>query len=143
MTSARELLLRAGWSSDRRVDVETMVGELEVAGHSVVPAARRFLEVFSGLMVTEDEGRRALRIDGHEAARHADPDWCKAYAEGIGRAVTPVGDYSHMTLVIDEVGAFWGGFDADYGLIGESIVEVVEALLIKPGSRQLDRTAPD
>ncbi|ASR54118.1 SUKH-3 domain-containing protein [Cellulomonas sp. PSBB021] len=143
MTRAQELLLRAGWRSDRHVDVERMVAELDVAGYSVSLAAREFLEVFSGLVITDEEGRRALHIDGHQAARHADPDWCEAYAEGIGRAITPVGEYSHMTLVIDETGAFWGGFDAEYGLMGENIVDVIRALLIEPDSRPLDRVVPD
>ncbi len=49
----------------------------------------------------------------------------------------------HMTLVIDETGAFWGGFDAEYGLMGENIVDVIRALLIEPDSRPLDRVVPD
>lgn len=66
-----------------------------------------------------------------------------AYAEGVSRSITPIGEYSHMTLVIDEVGAFWGGFDADYGLMGDDIADVVHALLVEPGSRLLDREVPD
>ena len=48
-----------------------------------------------------------------------------------------------MTLVIDETGAFWGGFDAEDGLMGENIVDVIRALLIEPDSRPLDRVVPD
>ncbi|GAB4084053.1 hypothetical protein GCM10028784_06830 [Myceligenerans cantabricum] len=93
--------------------------------------------------MSSTDGLRALRIDGRAAARDADPDWCSAYAEGIGRPVTPVGEYSHMTLVIDDAGEFWGGFDADYGFMGEDVVAVVPALLVEPGSRRLDREVPD
>jgi hypothetical protein len=116
-----------------------MLAELTAAGHVLVSPVRGFLAEFSGLVIADDGGRRALRIDGHESARHADADWCEAYAEGIGRAVTPVGEYSHMTLMIDETGALGGSFDADYGFMGNDIVEVVQALLIDPGSRRLDR----
>lgn len=116
-----------------------MLGELAAAGHSLVPPARDFLAGYSGLVIATVDRRRVLLIDGHQAARGTDPDWCAAYAEGIGRALTPVGQYSHMTLMIDEVGAFWGGFDADYGYLGQDIVEVVQALLVRPGLRRLDR----
>ncbi|MFI2102920.1 SUKH-3 domain-containing protein [Isoptericola sp. NPDC019693] len=143
MTSAQDLLLRSGWTPNRHVDVEGMAAKLKAAGHLVIPTARVFLAEFSGLVIAYQEGRSALRIDGNKAALHADPDWCEAYAEGIGRAVTPVGEYSHMTLVIDESGAFWGGFDANYGLMGETITEVIQALLIDPGSRQLDHLVHD
>ena len=48
-----------------------------------------------------------------------------------------------MTLVIDEVGAFWGGFDADCGFMGDGIADVVHALLVEPGSRRFDREVAD
>lgn len=143
MTNAQVLLQRAGWTPGRRVDVEAALGELSAAGHALVAPVRAFLAEYSGVTVASDDGRRSIRIDGHEAARHADPDWCFAYSEGIGRALTPIGEYSHMTLLIDEAGAFWGGFDADYGFMGDDIVDVVHALLVEPGSRLLDREVAD
>lgn len=77
------------------------------------------------------------------AASHADPEWCDAYAGEIGRPVTPVGEYSHMLLLIDDSGSFWGAFDADYGLMGDSIDDVVHALIVDPGTRRLHRVVPD
>lgn len=143
MTDARELLRKAGWVPGRRVEVTDALTELGEAGHHVVAPAREILAEYSGLVVMSVDGRRSINIDGRVAARSADLGWCEAYAEGIGRAVTPVGEYSHMTLVIDEAGAFWGGFDADYGFMGDDIADVVHGLLIEPGLRRLDREVAD
>ncbi|MBL7520203.1 SUKH-3 domain-containing protein [Frankia sp. CNm7] len=140
---AGELLRRAGWVPGRRVDVEEMLGALAAAGFVVVPAAREFLAEYSGLVITSEDGRSVTRIDGHEAARNAVPGWCAAYGHGIGRAVTPIGEYSHMTLVIDEAGEFWGGFDDQYGSMGDTIIDVVHELLVEPGARPFDRVVAD
>jgi hypothetical protein len=137
------LLQLAGWTPDRRVDVDEALTELGRAGHRLVAPAREFLAEYSGLTIALPDGSRVLRIDGLAAARGADPDWCSAYAASIGHAVTPIGEYSHMILVMDATGAFWGGFDADYGFMGDSIVAVVQALLVEPGSRHLDREVVD
>lgn len=141
MIDARELLERSGWTPDRHVDTDKMIRALEDAGHAVVPPARDLLANCSGLTIRHDT--RVLRIDGWKAARHADTDWCAEYAEDIGRAVTPIGEYSHMTLMIDESGEFWGGFDADYGSLGRTLLEVVRVLLVDPGARRFDRVLPD
>lgn len=143
MTAGEELLRRAGWTAGRHVDVEGALRELSESGHFVVVPARAFLARYSGLVVTSEDGRKTIEIDGSAAARHTNPDWCVAYAEGIGRSVTPIGEYSHMTLLIDEVGVFWGGFDDLYGVMGEDILEVVRELLIGPLTRRLDRKVAD
>lgn len=116
-----------------------MLVELASSGHVVVPPARAVLAAYSGLVIIGEGGRRMMRIDGARAARNADPDWCVAYAEGIGRAVTPIGEYSHLTMVVDDAGDLWGGFDDDYGFLGADVVEVVRVLLVEPGVRFLDR----
>lgn len=45
-----------------------------------------------------------------------------------------------MTLMFDESGEFWGGFDADYGSLGRTLLRV---LLVDPGARRFDRVLPD
>jgi hypothetical protein len=138
MTNSRDLIAMAGWTPDRRIDVGGELAELEEAGFAVVPSVVGFLEKYTGLTISSKDGTRTLLIDGRQAARHAGPEWCAAYAEAIGLSVTPVGEYSHMVLVIDATGRFWGGFDAAYGFLGDDIAEVVHGLLVEPGSRRLD-----
>lgn len=140
---AKELTTGAGWFPGRRVSVDQMIQELTGSDHDVVPPAADFLAEFSGLIIRSSDGSRSLRIDGLAAASHADPAWCRAYANAIGRRMTPVGEYSHMTLLIDGDGEFWAGFDAEYGFMGSSFFDVVNTLLVEPGSRLLDREIVD
>jgi hypothetical protein len=131
--------MRSGWKPGRQVEVDGMLHELALAGHTLVAPVAGFLREFSGLTVVADDGHRRLQIDGYKAARLADLEWCAAYARGIGRSVTPVGEQSHMLLLMDESGAFWGGFDDLYGLLGDDIIDLVSGLLVGPPSRRLDR----
>lgn len=48
VTDAQELLRRAGWTSNRRVEAEGMLEALAQAGHTVVDRAGQFLSEFSG-----------------------------------------------------------------------------------------------
>ena len=81
------VVLRPPWSPGRRVDAESALSELSAAGYVLVATVRAFLAEYSDLTVASNDGCRIIRIDGHEAALHADPDWCSAYAQGIGRAI--------------------------------------------------------
>ncbi|WP_326836840.1 SUKH-3 domain-containing protein [Amycolatopsis rhabdoformis] len=143
VTNSHDLIQMAGWTPDRNVDVAAELRELDEAGFAVTRFVPRFLAGYSGLTIGSQDATRALVIDGHKAARCADPEWCTAYAQAIGMPVTPVGEYSHMTLVIDETGRFWGGFDQSYGLLGSDLVDVVHGLLVEPGSLHLDREVPE
>ena len=66
--------------------------------------------------------------------------WCAEYSRAIGRDLTPVGEYSHMTLMIDEDTGLGGGFDAEFGYLGATLEAVVSGILIGPVTSKLDRT---
>lgn len=116
--SAQHLLTRAGWFLGRRRDVCGDLHALVNAGFMVGPAVPDFLAEYSGLSISSPNSVEALLIDGLQASRHADPEWSAAYAAAIGLAVTPVGEYSHMIILLDEEGRLWGGYDFDYGFLG-------------------------
>ena len=139
MTDAQGLLAKAGWFPGRRVEVDSMLSELELAGHVLVSPVGDFFSEFSGLVIFAEDDRKSVSIDGHDAARRTDRGWCVAYADGIGSPVTPVGEYSNMVLMMDESGAFWGGYDDLYGFMGSDIVDLIGELLLGSGMRQLDR----
>ncbi|WP_255449065.1 SUKH-3 domain-containing protein [Cellulomonas sp. JZ18] len=142
---ALELLSRAGWTPARRVAVDDLIARLRDDDHDVVPPYRDFMAQFSGLIVGSDDTDRTLDFEMDHVLVITGPGWCEAYGEEIGRLVTPVARHdSHMALLIDESGEFWGAYDDLFGYMGRDIVQVVERLLIDPpGTHELDRRLPD
>jgi len=132
---AERLLRLAGWFPGRRVETGA-VEQLAARGHLVSPAAVELLTEFAGLTVGEPD--QSLWVDGQRAADDCDPAWCAAYGIEVGRTLTPFGAYSHMSLLVDDRGGIWGGFDAEYGYLGDSLASVVEALVVTSTGR-LDR----
>lgn len=98
--------------------------------------AVELLAEFHGITVRD--AQRGLWIDAHRAAGDCDPDWCAAYSSEAARTLTPFGGYSHMSLLVDDRGGRWGGFDVEYGYLGDSVASVVEALVVTSTAR-LDR----
>ena len=137
---ARSLLVQAGWVPGRSLDVARGVESLVEAGYELTPSAHAVLREFSGLTVTSQDGVRRLWVDGERAASVADPAWCGAYQDEAGRVLVPVGGYSHMILLVDDVGSFWGGLDAEFGKLADSFEDLLRVLLVAPGSARLDRT---
>ncbi len=134
------LLNRAGWFPGRRVDRAAATSGLLEAGYDASPAAVDILREYSGLTVASPDATRDLWIDGQRAAVVADPEWCRAYAEHAQTSLIPVGGYSHMTLLVDPHGSFWGGYDSVFGRVAGSVEELIRVLLIDdPAAVPLDR----
>ena len=138
---AQSLLQRSGWFPGRRIDVTGDLASVMSGGFAVTPAAERFLEEYSGLVISWETNPNPLVISGREAARGVDAGWCEAYSEAIGLVLSPVGEYSNMTLYIDPSGELWGGFDTEYGQVG-SVLDVIRETFLEPPrpfDRRLDR----
>ena len=141
--NARDLIVSAGWFPGRNLDVLSALTAFQQAGFAVVGPAEAILAKYSNLVVRSDSApRQELWLDGKRAAEEADRDWCAAYEARSGQVLTPVGGYSHATIYVDEAGRFWGGFDFEYGLVGDSIGEMVNGLVLEPGSRRFDHQVP-
>jgi hypothetical protein len=134
---AETLLQRSGWFPGRRIDVAGDLAFIRSEGFAATPAAERFLEEYSGLVISWETHRNPLVLSGSEAARGVDAGWCEAYSEAIGLVLSPVGVYSHMTLYVDPSGGLWGGFDREYGQVG-SLLDVVRETFLEP-PRPFDR----
>lgn len=140
-----ELLSRAGWTPERRVAVDDLISRLRADEHDIVPPFRDLMAQFSGLVISSVDGRRTVEFEMDHVLAITGPGWCEAYAEEIGRLVTPVARHdAHLALLIDESGEFWGGYDALYGYMGKDIFQAIEWLLIDPPAmHMLDRRLPD
>ncbi|QGQ19900.1 hypothetical protein GC089_12590 [Cellulomonas sp. JZ18] len=141
-SSARALLRRAGWSPDREIDVAPVVDRLLGLGYPVFPSLEQFLKEFYGLVVRSEDGTKAITFDLESVQHQTDAEFCREYAAEIGRPLTPVGTHSHMVVMIDAHGGFWGSFDLDYGYKGDDIEQAVRSILIDP-PRLFDRRLPD
>jgi hypothetical protein len=140
---ARALLLDAGWSPARRVDADDADRAWSAEGWSSHAAGRTFLSEYSGLTVRVADEQRRLWFDGVRAVQDWDPAWCRAYRGESGHSLLPAGGYSHMLILVDEDGGLWGGFDAEYGHVADSAADLVQVLLLAPGSKRLDRRVSD
>ncbi len=106
------------------------VAALVAAGYAVGRPVRAFLEEFTGLTIRSRQASE-LWIDGVRAAGDASREWCEAYSASVGRRLTPVGIFkSVLTVMVDDEGDVWGGFDDDYGLLGAGGRELVSALFV-------------
>ncbi len=106
-------------------------------GFPATPAAERFLSEYSGLQISWETKSNPLTLGGRVAARGVDSTWGEAYSEALGVTLSPVGQYSNMTLYIDPAGDLWGGFDDLYGEVG-SLLDVIRETFLEP-PRPLDR----
>ena len=139
MTGASDLLAAAGWYPGRRVDISGELRALEQAGHPALRAVAEVLTEYSDLVVVSASGDRRLWISGTRAAAESDVDWCMAYSGGLGLRLVPVGGHSHMTILVDEAGGFWGGFDHEYGRLGDTVEDVIHGELIATPTVRFDR----
>lgn len=106
-------------------------------GFVVVPSAAGFLGEFSQLKVRWETNPNPLEISGSLAAGGVDPGWYAEYVKSLGFELTPVGEYSNMTICIDPSGELWGGFDDEYGHEG-SLIDLVRSIFLEP-VRPFDR----
>lgn len=136
---AHDLLLSAGWYPGRQVDVVDQIAALEAEEFTVTDAAAAFLREFSDLSLVGPGNRNPLEIGGPDLPLDADSGWCDLYADAIGTALTPVGEYSNLVLFIAADGKFWGGFENEYGCAGSSLDDVLRGLFIDSPGWKFDR----
>lgn len=136
------MLSSAGWFPGRVVDVRRAERAYASEGFATHDAGLAVLHEFSELVVWGHDGRQSLWFDGERAIRGTDPAWSRAYSEDSGHHRLPVGEYSHALIMVDETGGLWGGFDALYGKLADSVVDLVHELFIER-TREFDRHLPD
>lgn len=142
--TAEGLLEAAGWYPGRDVGrLGAGIAELVEAGFPVDESVERLLREYSGLAIGDEAEARYLWVDGSRAAIEADPDWVAAYSKDLHLRLAPIGGYSHMLVMADSAGRCWGGFDYEYGLLGESLLSTIDALLAAGPVPRLDRRLPD
>ena len=119
------------------IDVADDLEFVRSEGFAVTPAAEKFLQEYSGLTISWETNRNPIVISGREVAEGVDAGWCDAYSQALGMVLSPVGEYSNMTICVDPSGGLWGGFGAVYGHVG-SLLDLIRGTFLEP-PKPLDR----
>jgi hypothetical protein len=128
-----DLLLAAGWSSERATDVHGARQALEQEGYSVSREIERHLSNVDGVSIDIEHQGRPDRI-WFDAAKAVDMTWkyqVDQYEEVAKVPLVPFG-YAfsdHLALLLSEDGRVYGAFDDYFELLGNSIPSAVGNLV--------------
>lgn len=132
-SGASEILESAGWHPDRRVDASPQVESLHREGYAVWTGLVRFLEEFSGLVLSFiRNGRPDIAwVDCARALQLADEATVRDYETRLKVPLAPIGyaNHDHLLLLMSEDGRFFGGCDDFLTELGGSPSEMVDAII--------------
>ncbi len=121
----------------REVEVEDDLRALEAEGHTAFAGAVAFLREYSGLDLPWDRDGFADEIwfSAARICQDRDPSWVGEYAARAGTALVPVGasNTGHLMLLIGEDGRWFGGFDDEFGELGEDLLSCLDNLILEKG----------
>lgn len=127
-----KLLADAGWTNDRRVDVERHIAALEEQNFSVGSATSELISNIAALTIRFSRAGRSdkIRIDPSVAVRAVAKAWVDDYSDRVGTALLPMGlsNHEHLLLLVAEDGRWFGGFDDEFGFLGPSVRVMVDTL---------------
>ncbi|SEO76907.1 SUKH-3 immunity protein [Mucilaginibacter gossypiicola] len=137
------LLSQAGWYQGREIDITDFKQELTVNGFTIPIAVEKFLTEFGRLNIIflRAHGTDTVHFDAKEAVRGVDPLWAqKDYKTRLAnKNLCIIGEaYSnHLTLMMDEDGAVYGGYDDFLCFIANSGREAIEAICLRLNSKEI------
>jgi hypothetical protein len=128
-----EALRLAGWTSDRHVSITDELAALEGQGHPVFPVLVEFLESYSGLSlaVDHDDRQDAIRFSAARACAGIGTAWVLDYSARERVRLAPVGECyrQHLTLLLGEDGRVYGGYDNEFGRMGDTVLAALANLI--------------
>jgi hypothetical protein len=127
---------QTGWYPGRQVDTTAYEAALQAEGYPVHPIVVEFLREFGGLslVVAQEDPSRSYNRFHFDAARAAERIYVEAvesdYNIRIGAHLCAIGEayQNHMTLLMDDTGRVYGGYDDTMAYFGESGEAAIEAL---------------
>lgn len=144
MDEPRKLLTRAGWHPGREVDIRKDLLALSRDGYTVHSTATRFLGQYSGLRLTVRADGNRLEFGGKTAISGIPFEQVEWVGQIVGQNLVPIAEFGPIVVMIDERGYFWGIVDFQFGILGESVEELIQEILDGPrGKRRLDMSLTD
>jgi hypothetical protein len=129
MQQSESYLIASGWHDGRRVDAHVDLDALRREGYDLWSEAEDFLAEFSGLAIRVHD-RDPMIIDAADAVDVTYRSWVDAWSRRAGTYLIPVGAYSHLTVLLGRDGWLYGGYDNEFGRLGQTLAEVVATTLI-------------
>lgn len=128
-------LKESGWYPERHIDIEQYKDSILNSDYKFFPKVEAFLRQYGGLLIkfkVRNGIETSLNFDTIQAVEDIDPIWVQVNYYNllkktdlcvIGQAYT-----DHMTLMMDEDGRVYGGFDDYLCFIANSGEEAIEAI---------------
>jgi hypothetical protein len=142
---SKKLLRRAGWFEGRTHEVAEFVRLLELKGYPVFPAVVGFLKKFGGLRIENPSAKRPAAEDWHfdvaKASRNISLSRIQAlYVPRVHSNLCIIGeaDKDYITLMMDEKGRVYGGFEETLVFLGESGEDAIDQLGSENYARPID-----
>jgi hypothetical protein len=135
------VLIQAGWSSARWVDITADLALLQEFGYPVFPVVERFLHQYSGVLLICQRGSEHVigmpagfkHCDLHFALPHAMlyPEEIEVATAKIGRPVCIIGEAGgrNITLLMDAQGAVHGCCEDNTFYFGATAEAAIDALI--------------
>jgi len=131
----RHCLEKAGWNPHRCVDITQVLSVLNAKGVYISAAAREFLSRFGGLVLSYPHFRSSSLDDSchfivERAAGNAEPIAIAEYMRVLDCRLTVIGEafHDHMTMLMDENGAVFAGYEDTLVRLGDSGTEALNTL---------------
>ena len=130
---AIQKLRQSGWTPDRRVDTAPDFRAFEKEGYPTFPVVTEFVRQCSGLRIPIDHGGPdEIWFSAERACGLLHRAWTEDYSRRAGTGLVPVGAAyrEHLTLLVGENGNWFGGYDDEFGLLGEDVLSALDNLIL-------------
>lgn len=131
----KKLLKNAGWYPDRHIDITVYRDSLVNDNYKIFQTTEKFLHEYGGLSIEfplSNGNKTTLHFNVVQAVEEVDPLWAQSdyYKRLKNKDVCVIGQAytDHLTLMMDEAGFVYGGFDDYLCFIANSGEEAIEAI---------------
>jgi hypothetical protein len=135
--AAEEHLRSAGWIPDRRVRIDQALECYRPAGYSVFAGLADFLVEYSDLWMLIDHVGRTdeIWIAPCRACTLIDRSWVIEYGRRSSTSLVPIGGAyrNHLVLLLGGDGRIFGGYDNEFGVLGNNAKDVIANLVDNRG----------
>ncbi|WP_082107257.1 SUKH-3 domain-containing protein [Chromobacterium vaccinii] len=131
-----DVLIKHGWSPNRAISTQGIISTWKNEGYEIFQEALDFIKTLDGITFKhtsrsgESEGESCF--DSILATKGFDRLWAiEVYEPIIGKKLIPIGQgYSrHLTYLISNDGAIYGGYDDFFCEIGSDVCKAIENII--------------